>query len=86
MFVKGQQEVCIEENHVISILLPSLGEIRLGYFVLFVIYRIVYFGMVFDLVFQICINSRTYVFSNSDHYLIEFMSSHSCNGFSTQWG
>ena len=40
-------------EHVISLLLPSLGEIRLGDFGLLVIYRIVYFGVVFNLVFQI---------------------------------
>ena len=40
-------------EHVISLLLPSLGEIRLGHFGLLVIYRIVYFGVVFDLGFQI---------------------------------
>ena len=63
--------LCVE--HVISILLPSPGEIRLGDFGLLVIHRIVYFGVVFDLVFQKCINSRTYVFSNCNCSLIEFM-------------
>ena len=38
-----------------------------------VIYRIVYFGVVFDLVFQMCINSRTYVFSKSNKSLIKLM-------------
>ena len=38
-----------------------------------VIYRIVYFGVVFDLIFQISINSHTYAFSNSYRSLIEFM-------------
>ena len=60
-------------EHVISLLLPSIGEIRLGDFGLLVIYRIVYFGVVFDLGFQICINSCTYVFSNFNRSLIEFL-------------
>ena len=81
MFVKGQQEVCIEENHVISILLPSLGEIRLGYFGLFVIYRIVYFGMVSTWLFKYALIPVRTFFSNSDHYLINLMASHSCTGF-----
>ena len=51
----------------------SLGEIRLGDFGLLVIYRIVYFGVVFHLIFQICINYRTYIFSKSNHSLIEFI-------------
>ena len=42
----------MSREHVISIFLLSLGEIRLGDFGLLVIYRIVYFGVVFDLVFQ----------------------------------
>ena len=60
-------------EHVISLLLPSLGEIRLGDFGLLAIYITVYSGVVFDLVFKICFNSRTYVFSNSNHSLIEFL-------------
>ena len=55
----------------------ALEKLDLGDFGLLVIYRIVYFGVVFDLVFQICINSRTYVFSNSNRSLIEFMASRS---------
>ena len=38
-------------SSVLSLFFPSLGEIRLGYFKLLVIYIIVYFGVVFDLVF-----------------------------------
>ena len=71
--VNSGDRVQTAQEHVISLFLPSLGEIRLGDFRLLVIYRIVYFGMVFDLVFQICINSHTYVFSNSNRSLIGFM-------------
>ena len=63
----------MSRKHVISLFLPSLGEIRLEDFGLLVIYRIVYFGVVFYLVFQIFINSCMYVFSNSNPYLIKFM-------------
>ena len=63
----------ISREHVISIFLQSLVEIRLGYLDFWFFYRIVYFGVVFDLVFQKCINSRTYVFSNSNCSLIEFL-------------
>ena len=63
----------LEREHVISLFLPSLGEIRLGGFGLLVIYRIVYFRVVFDLVFQTCKNSRTNVFLKSDRPLFEFM-------------
>ena len=62
---------CLE--HVISIFLPSLVEIRLGDFGLLVIYIIVYFGVVFELVFHICINSNPCVFSNPNRSLIEFL-------------
>ena len=60
-------------EHVISLSLPSLGEIRLGDIGLLAIYRIFYFGVGLNLFFQICINSRTYVFSYSKHSLIEFL-------------
>ena len=50
--------------YVIYLLLTSPGEIRFGDVGLLVIYSIVYFGVVFDLVFQIRINFRTCVFSN----------------------
>ena len=51
----------MSKEHVISIFLPSLGEIRLGDFGLLVIYRIVYFGVVFGMVFQkALIPVRTY--------------------------
>ena len=47
---------------VISLFLPSLGEIRLAYFGLLVIYRITYFGVVFELVFKYAlIPVRTYL-------------------------
>ena len=70
---------CLE--HVISIFLPRLREIRLRYFGLLVIHRIVYFGVVFDLVFQICINYCTYVFSNPNRSLFKFLAVF----FSVQW-
>ena len=38
--------------HVLFLLPPSTGEIRLGGFRIFGIIRIIYFGVVFDLVFQ----------------------------------
>ena len=60
-------------EHVINIFLSSLGEIRLGDFGILVIFRIVYFGVVFDLVFQKYINSRTYACSNSNRSLIELL-------------
>ena len=60
-------------EHVIYLFLQSLGEIRLRDFGLLIIDRIFYFGVVFDLVFQICMNSHMYIFSNSNHSLIEFM-------------
>ena len=65
MLVKGRQSKFWRQTHIISIFLLSLGWIRLGYFGLLVIYRTVYFGVVFDLVFKICINYRTYAFKNS---------------------
>ena len=40
--------------------LSSLGKIRLGDFGLLVINRIFYYGVVIDVVFQTCKNSRTY--------------------------
>ena len=84
--MKGRRSKFWRRKHVISLFLPSLGEIRLGDFGLLVLYRIVYFGVVFDLVFQICINSRTYVFSNSYPSLIEFMASRSGTDFQPAGG
>ena len=42
---------------------PSIWDFRHGGFGLLVIYRIGYFGVVFDLAFQTCKNSCTYTFS-----------------------
>ena len=53
--------------------LSRIGAIRLGDIGLLVVYRIVYFRVVFELVFQTCINFCTYVLSNSNRYLIEFI-------------
>ena len=51
----------------------ALEKLDLDVLDFWLFYRIVYFGVVFDLVFQICINSRTYVFSNSSRSLIEIL-------------
>ena len=48
-------------------------------------YRIAYFGVYLDLGFQICINSCTLVFSDSNLSLIEFMASRYGTKFSTCW-
>ena len=49
--------------HVLPLFPPSLREIRLGGFGLLDIFRIVYFGLVFDFACQTCKNSYTYVLS-----------------------
>ena len=59
--------------HIISLSLPRFGENILRGFGLLVIYRIIYFGGVFDLVFQTCKNFGTYVFSNYYGSLINFI-------------
>ena len=50
--------------HVFPLLPPSLRWIRLGDFGLWGIIRIGYFGIVSDLVFQICKNSCIYILLN----------------------
>ena len=59
--------------HVISLFLPSLGVTRHGVFGLLFIYRIVYFGVIFDLVIQKCKNFRGYVSSKSNRSLIKLI-------------
>ena len=51
----------------------ALDKLDLDLFYFWLFYIIVYFGVVFDLVFQKYINSRTYACSNSNRSLIELL-------------
>ena len=60
----------MSRERIVCLFIPSLGKFILGYLDFWIFYRIVYFGVVFDLVIQICISYRTYIFSNCNHSLI----------------